>query len=83
MKRARIVLNIHPSNGNLLAVYLSDKRASDVVSHMQEWQTYITSLITVSGVCFWGSINHVYSIEEIVTGLSKVLEGLGYEVLKD
>jgi hypothetical protein len=80
MKKARIVQNIHPNDSNLLAVYLSDKEAGNVVSHMEQWQTYIYSLSKISDVCFWGRINRAYTNDEIVTGLTKVLEGLGYEV---
>ena len=64
----------------IVTINLSAREASDIKAHIQTWTTFLMNMTTSNGLQMSGNINEVYTHEEILTGLTKVLEGLGYEV---
>ena len=80
-KTARIKVEKPGYSANTLAtINLSAREAQSVKEHIELWTTFIMNMTTQSGVEIFGKVNSVYTNDEIISGLTKVLEGLGYEV---
>ena len=80
MKTAKITMELLSNNKTRVTISLSAREAEAVESHIKEWTTYIMWPYTLQGIEINGTLNDVYTHEEAKTGLTKVLEGLGYEV---